>query len=191
MRSSILVVAWPYPPCGSAAKLKCTPFWLAENGALLSENAADIAPSTAPAIAWPELCASILLPSICSARSFTLSTGGPTVWVRTPDVLGALLRSPAYAAVMEWLPTESVDVVKPATPPTTATAPSTVDPSLKVTVPVGLMPATVAVKVTACPPLLGLAEDTSPVAVRPATARTPLAPLPGLPSLQPTIYPAL
>jgi hypothetical protein len=55
---------------------------------------------------------------------------------------------------------------------------------LNVTVPVGLAPVTVAVKVTACPKLLGLADDVSAVVVAAATMSDAVAGLPGGASLE-------
>jgi hypothetical protein len=52
-----------------------------------SEKPSAIAPSTAPANASPEDCASILVTETCSARSRTLSGGICTVWVSVGDVL--------------------------------------------------------------------------------------------------------
>ena len=71
---------------------------------------------------------------------------------------------------MEWLPNVSVEVEKVAVPPPDSVpVPSVVAPSLKVTVPVGVTPApaTVAVKVIACPSRLGLADDATVVADEP------------------------
>src|SRR5258708_4812485 len=86
---------------------------------------------------------------------------------------------------MEWLPTASEGVVNVATPlPLSVPLPSAVAPSLNVTVPVGLAPVTVAVKVTACPKLLGLADDVSAVVVAAATMSDAVAGLPGGASLE-------
>ncbi len=64
-------------------------------------------------------------------------------------------------AVMEWDPTERADVENVAVLPDRVPVPIVVPPSLNVTVPVGIPPvaATVAVRVTACPKVLGLADD--------------------------------
>jgi len=76
--------------------------------------------------------------------------------------------------VIEWLPMMSVDVLNVAvvTPPVVESegVPSVVDPSLNVTVPVGLpLPGevtdTVAVNVTDCPKLDGLALEETLVVV--------------------------
>jgi hypothetical protein len=63
--------------------------------------------------------------------------------------------------VIGWEPTESVDVVKVATPLMSATEPSAVVPSRKLTVPVGVPTAeeTVAERVTAFCTREGLAEE--------------------------------
>ena len=67
------------------------------------------------------------------------------------------------------MPAASAEVVKLAWPPLRVAVPSVVPPSANVTVPVGvpepLVEATVAVKVTACPTLLGLTEEASAVVV--------------------------
>jgi hypothetical protein len=48
------------------------------------------------------------------------------------------LLSPAYAAVMLWLPTTKEDVLRVAAPELIVAVPSVVAPSLNVTVPVGV-----------------------------------------------------
>ena len=63
---------------------------------------------------------------------------------------------------MEWAPTGKVEVVKVAKPPlmVTGAEPATgVVPSRNVTVPVAEGGVTLAVRVTACPAVEGLAED--------------------------------
>ena len=93
-----------------------------------------------------------------------------TCSVSTADVLALKFVSPTYAAVIEWLPKLSVEVLKGAEPEINPPGPSGVVPSLKFTVPLGV-PAlggtavTVAVKVTFWPVLAGLADDVSVVAV--------------------------
>ncbi len=68
--------------------------------------------------------------------------------------------------MMECVPTESVEMAIVATPPPFKTpVPMVVTPSLKVTVPVGDAPATVAVKVTDWLKTEGFTEDASPVVV--------------------------
>src|SRR5215467_791736 len=91
---------------------------------------------------------------------------------------------------MVWVPTVSEEVVKAAVPPDRGTVASTVAPSVKVTVPVGVpaLLVTVAVNVTACPTLLGLSDDTSVVLVAfpPDTVRVAVATLPFPPSIEVT-----
>jgi hypothetical protein len=68
--------------------------------------------------------------------------------------------------VIEWLPTANVEVVKVAFPRLSLSVPSTVAPSLNVTVPVGVPEVagfTVAVKVTAWPTADGFTEETTEV----------------------------
>jgi hypothetical protein len=65
-------------------------------------------------------------------------------------------------ATMEWLPVASDEVLKVATPLVTVTFEArTVEPSVKVTLPIGVPPelVTVAVKVTLCPCVAGFEED--------------------------------
>ena len=68
---------------------------------------------------------------------------------------------------MVCLPSVSEEVVNAAAPAASVAVPITVAPSLKETVPLGVpaLLVTVAVKVTACPTLLGLTEDASVVVV--------------------------
>src|SRR6266581_4140082 len=94
-----------------------------------------------------------------------------TVCVSLGDVLALKLASPPYDALIEWEPTASVLVTNVAWPePFRVPVPRVLEPSLKVTVPVGV-PAplvfafTVAVKVTGCPDTDGLIEETTPVVV--------------------------
>ena len=59
------------------------------------------------------------------------------------------------------MPTVSVESVSVAEPLDKATGESSaVEPSLNWTVPVGLLPATVAVNETACPTVMGFSEET-------------------------------
>ena len=73
--------------------------------------------------------------------------------------------SASYKAVIEWLPTASADVVKLATPePSSIPAPSGVEPSMNIMVPVGIpepgaLEVTVAVNFTDWPNTEGLAEE--------------------------------
>jgi hypothetical protein len=84
-----------------------------------------------------------------------------TTWLRAELVLVLKSSSPPYTAVIEWDPTDKVDVENVAWPPLSVPVPSVVAPSLNVTVPVGVpLPepdaATVAVNVTDCPNTDGL-----------------------------------
>jgi len=54
------------------------------------------------------------------------------------DVLALKFASPPYAAVIEWLPKVSIEVLKGAEPEVSAPGPSGVVPSLKVRLPVGV-----------------------------------------------------
>ena len=69
---------------------------------------------------------------------------------RAGEVLPAKLASPLYTAVMECVPTVSVDVVNAAFPALSVPVPSVAVPFLNVTVPVGVpdVAVTVAVNVT-------------------------------------------
>src|SRR3989442_11917406 len=100
-----------------------------------------------------------------------------TTWVRATEVEGLKLVSLLYVTVMPWLAVVSALVLNAAvvTPPPVdnVPVPSVVEPSLKVTVPVGLAAAalpgeltlTVAVKVTHWPETEGLTEETTVVVV--------------------------
>ena len=70
---------------------------------------------------------------------------------------------------MEWLPATNADVLKVAVPELSVLVPRMVDPSSKVTVPVGdpepELLLTVAVKVTDCPKADGLVADVMVVVV--------------------------
>ena len=88
-----------------------------------------------------------------------------TVWVSTGEVLPLKFVLPPYTAVIEWLATDKVEVLKVALPPLSVPVPSEVDPSLKVTVPVGVPPldVTVAVNFTEAPNVDGFSEDVTDV----------------------------
>src|SRR5439155_2654305 len=94
-----------------------------------------------------------------------------TVCVSLGDVLALKFASPPYDALIEWEPTASVLVTNVAWPePFRVPVPRVLEPSLKVTVPVGvpapgLLAVTVAVKVTDCPDSDGLAEELTDVVV--------------------------
>jgi hypothetical protein len=81
--------------------------------------------------------------------------GARTSWLKIVEVLAAKLESPPYAAVIEWVPTASVEIVKEAAPLMFSVAvPSEIVPSRKATVPVGapeLEEVIVAVNVTGAP----------------------------------------
>src|SRR5438874_1051913 len=94
-----------------------------------------------------------------------------TVCVSLEEVLPLKFASSPYDALIEWEPTASVLVTNVAWPePFSVPVPRVLEPSLKVTVPVGvpapgLFAATVAVKVTGCPNTDGWTEEVSPVVV--------------------------
>src|SRR5437773_2003277 len=94
-----------------------------------------------------------------------------TVCVSLEEVLPLKFASPPYDALIEWEPTASVLVTNVAWPePFRVPVPRVLEPSLKVTVPVGVpaplvLAFTVAVKVTGCPDTDGLIEETTPVVV--------------------------
>src|SRR5438874_1962083 len=94
-----------------------------------------------------------------------------TVCVSLEEVLPLKFASPPYDALIEWEPTASVLVTNVAWPePFRVPVPRVLEPSLKVTVPVGvpapgLLAVTVAVKVTDCPDTDGLAEELTRVVV--------------------------
>src|SRR5947199_7882741 len=94
-----------------------------------------------------------------------------TVCVSLEEVLPLKFALPPYDALIEREPTASVLVANVAWPePFRVPVPRVVEPSLKVTVPVGvpapgLFAVTVAVKVTDCPDTDGLAEELTSVVV--------------------------
>src|SRR6266568_5158784 len=94
-----------------------------------------------------------------------------TVCVSLEEVLPLKFASPPYDALIEWEPTASVLVTNVAWPePFRVPVPRVLEPSLKVTVPVGVpaplvLAFTVAVKVTGCPDTDGLIDETTPVVV--------------------------
>ena len=99
----------------------------------------------------------------CDDASVVVVVDRLMIWVRMLDVDPALLLSPPYTAVMECGPGDNADVVKVAIADTVVAEPSNVALSKNCTVPVGLIPVTVAVKVTDCPNGLGLALEPSVV----------------------------
>ena len=93
-----------------------------------------------------------------------------TTWLTAVDVLVTSFVDPPYTAVMECVPTDKFLVVKVATPPLSLPVPSVVEPSVNVTVPVGVpkpgdVAVTVAAKLTDWPNTDGLADDASTVVV--------------------------
>jgi hypothetical protein len=95
-----------------------------------------------------------------------LTTCWSTTCVTVFDVLGRLFASSPYTAVTLWVATLREEVVKLAAPlEPSVPVPSVLEPSLNVTVPVGLVPLTFAVNVTAAPEVDGFAEDTRLVLV--------------------------
>lgn len=88
-----------------------------------------------------------------------------TVSVNTGEVLPLKFVLPPYTAVIEWLATDKVEVLKVALPLLSVPVPSVVEPSLKVTVPVGVPPldVTVAVNFTEAPNVDGFSEDATEV----------------------------
>ena len=93
-----------------------------------------------------------------------------TTWLTAVDVLVTSFVEPPYTAVIECVATDKVLVVKVATPPLSVPVPSVVEPSLNVTVPVGVptpgdVAVTVAVKVTDWPNTDGLTDEPSAVVV--------------------------
>jgi hypothetical protein len=91
-----------------------------------------------------------------------------TVWISNAEVLAALLGSPLYCAVSEWLPTASEEIVKLAVPAANVAVPIGVPPSNKLTDPVGESPVTFTVNFTGCPKLDGFCDDDSAVVVPPS-----------------------
>ena len=88
-----------------------------------------------------------------------------TVCIKTAEVLLLLLVSPLYVAVIEWFPTERLEVEKVALPPPKVPVPNMDVPSRNVTVPVAVAGATVAVNVTDWPSADGLRLEVSVVVV--------------------------
>jgi len=75
------------------------------------------------------------------------------------------LASPLYTAVMEWAPTARLESVSEAEPPAMVAVPREVVPSRNCTVPVAADGDTLAVNVTDCPNVDGLALEVSVVVV--------------------------
>ena len=105
-----------------------------------------------------------------------------TVTVTAGDVLPALLLSPPYTAVIECCPIVSVEVVYVATPAAfSVPVPSVFDPSMNVTLPVGVIPpvggVTVAVNVTLVPTVTFVALATNAVPLPAEVTVTEFAPV--------------
>src|SRR5262249_6667735 len=116
-------------------------------------------------MACPDICAIIGVTETCIARNLMLSAGTLTVWISAAEVLAALLGSPLYCAVSEWLPTASEEIVKLAVPAARVPVPSCTPPSNKLPDPVGESPGTFTADFTGCPKLDGFCDDDSAVAV--------------------------
>src|SRR3984893_12684252 len=116
-------------------------------------------------MACPDICAIIGVTDTCIARNLILSAGTLTVWISAAEVLAALLASPLYCAVSEWLPTASEEIVKVAVPAASVAVPICVPPSNQLTVPVGETPVTITVNFAGCPKLDGFCDDDSVVVV--------------------------
>src|SRR5580704_14898753 len=114
-------------------------------------------------MACPDICAIIGVTETCISRNLMLSVGTLTVCISTAEVLAALLGSPLYCAVSEWLPTASEEIVKVARPAVSVPVPICVPPSKRLTDPVGENPVTITVKFTGCPKLDGFCDDDSVV----------------------------
>ncbi len=116
-------------------------------------------------MACPDICAIIGVTETCIARNLMLSVGTLTVWISAAEVLAALLESPLYCAVSEWLPTASEEIVKLAMPAASVPVPICTPPSNKLTDPVGESPVTFTANFTGCPKLDGFCDDDSEVVV--------------------------
>lgn len=110
-------------------------------------------------MACPDICAIIGVTDTCIARNLILSAGTLTVWISAAEVLAALLGSPLYCAVSEWLPTASEEIVKLAVPAASVPVPICVPLSNKLTDPVGESPVTFTANCTGCPKLDGFCDD--------------------------------
>src|ERR1700739_4904394 len=89
-----------------------TPPPLGTIGGGLSLKPASIAPPIAPTIACPEICAMNGVVETGIACSLMLSVGTPTLCINAAEVDAALVPSPLYCAVIEWLPTVSEEVAR-------------------------------------------------------------------------------
>jgi hypothetical protein len=116
-------------------------------------------------MACPDICAISGVTETCISRNLILSVGTFTVWISAAEVLAALLGSPLYCAVREWVPTASEEIVKLAMPAASVPVPISEPPSNRVTDPVGETPVTLTANFTGCPKLDGLCDDDSAVVV--------------------------
>src|ERR1700683_1825264 len=103
--------------------------------------------------------------------TLVLVPSSPSVWLTADDVLPVKSLSPPYTTVIECVPTEREEMLKLATPePFSVAVPSTVVPSSKVTVPVGVpepgaLAVTVVVNVTDWPKSDGFVDELTLVLV--------------------------
>src|SRR5687768_13945653 len=103
-----------------------------------------------------------------------------TVCVSGAEVLALKMPAPRYSATMVWLPAGSCVVIDAMPLPFNVAVPSSVDPSTKRTVPVGVPEAddTVAVSVNGSPETVGFCDDASVVAVDASAVSTTSLPSP-------------
>jgi hypothetical protein len=98
-----------------------------------------------------------------------------TTWLSGDELAASLFASPRYAATIECVPELRLEVVNEATELAfKLPLPISVDPSMKFTVPVGVVPvaeATLALKVTGCRYAAGFADEESVTLVPSVTCR--------------------
>ena len=87
-----------------------------------------------------------------------------TAWINAPEFAGFVIASPAYEAVMEWVPAVRVVNDKAALPDDIVAAPIAVAPSKNCNVPVAVAGVTVAVNAKLCPTMEGFALDAKVIA---------------------------
>src|SRR5262249_35322971 len=150
---------WPKP----VWKLKPAPLGVRACG--FSLKPASIAWSIAPTMACPDVWAIVGASESWILCHLVLSVATVTVWISAAEVLAALLGSPLYCAVSEWLPTASEEIEKLAVPAASVPVPTWVPPSNKLTDPVGESPVTFTANCTGCPKLDGFCNDDSAVVV--------------------------
>src|SRR4051794_13461524 len=97
----------------------------------MNDPGATGATFTVKAIHWPNGAEATGIDSAVVVASFA------TARFRAGVVTGGNVPAPGYEAVTEWAPAVRPVSVRLAAPPTRATVPSTVEPSKKVTLPVG------------------------------------------------------